>query len=298
MHHYRAYGLSISSEFELPELTPAPPSDAVDVVIEAGNVTVPVSHHGAEHAVHASGESISMEWPHIARFRVTGGRKITVDAEADADARLVRLLTVGQCLGVVLHQRGNLVLHASAVAIHGRGVIFAGHKGFGKSTTAATLHGRGHTLVADDVVSVDLSRDEPRLSVGSPQIKLWPGSVEAALGTAAEDLPVVTGLADKRAFMSPDRPAVDFVPLKFIFLLAGGDSIRLSRLTPHQGFVELVRFTYVPSLLRHSQSMKTHFAQCVALADRVPVIRLERPDDLSRLMRLAEVIEETVAREA
>jgi HPr kinase/phosphorylase len=48
-----------------------------------------------------------------------------------------------------------LLLHASAVAFSGRGVVILGASGSGKSALALALVGRGAALVADDRVLVE-----------------------------------------------------------------------------------------------------------------------------------------------
>lgn len=47
-----------------------------------------------------------------------------------------------------------LVLHASAVAFSGRGILILGAAGSGKSALALALAGRGAALVADDRVAI------------------------------------------------------------------------------------------------------------------------------------------------
>lgn len=57
-------------------------------------------------------------------------------------------------------------IHATAVAIRGRGVLFVGPSGSGKSDLALRLIDRGATLVADD--RVVLTRDGDRVLASSP----------------------------------------------------------------------------------------------------------------------------------
>jgi HPr kinase/phosphorylase len=53
----------------------------------------------------------------------------------------------------------SLTLHASAVAIRGRGVLILGPSGTGKSGLALALIGRGAALVADDRVTLTRAGD-------------------------------------------------------------------------------------------------------------------------------------------
>jgi hypothetical protein len=50
--------------------------------------------------------------------------------------------------------------HAASVAIHGRGVMFAGAKCAGKSTLSLALAARNHTLLGDEMAAVRISSNE------------------------------------------------------------------------------------------------------------------------------------------
>ncbi len=51
----------------------------------------------------------------------------------------------------------SLLVHASAVAVDGRGVLIRGRSGSGKSVLSLQLIAFGGTLVADDQVQLDIS---------------------------------------------------------------------------------------------------------------------------------------------
>jgi hypothetical protein len=90
---------------------------------------------------------------------VRKGREIIVDPIPGLEDKVLRLFVLGPALAVLLHQRGRLVLHASAAAIAGEVVAFMGRSGWGKSTAAAALYTRGHSIVADDVTAVQVNTD-------------------------------------------------------------------------------------------------------------------------------------------
>src|SRR5262249_55064163 len=103
----------------------------------------------------------------------------------------------GPVLGWVLRLRGGVPLHASAVALDGRGVVFLGPGGAGKSTLAAALVLTGAELVSDDLVPI--LEEDGRISIvpASPSLRLWPESVAMLFGDA-EALPRLSPAWDKR----------------------------------------------------------------------------------------------------
>ncbi|MCP3983833.1 MAG: hypothetical protein GY723_05560 [bacterium] len=60
-------------------------------------------------------------------------------------------------------------IHAVLVRVHGVGVLIRGPSGVGKSETALELIQRGHCLVADDVVEIEVG-DDGFLTGGSPEL--------------------------------------------------------------------------------------------------------------------------------
>jgi hypothetical protein len=63
------------------------------------------------------------------------------------------------------------------------------------------------------------------------------------------------------------------------------------RLEPQDAFVELLRNTFRPELVRALQGEVAHMQAVTGLAARVPVWRLERPwgfDDLEQMLDLIE----------
>jgi hypothetical protein len=90
----------------------------------------------------------------IGRFLMRQGREIVFDPDPSCEPRTVGLYLRGTCFAILLQQRGNLVLHASAIAAGGRAVLFCGPSGAGKSTMAALLCRHGYPLLNDDVCSL------------------------------------------------------------------------------------------------------------------------------------------------
>ncbi len=193
---------------------------------------------------------------------------------------------------MLLHQRGYLVLHASAVVCAGGAAAFLGASGWGKSTLAALLHARGHALVTDDVAAIDMA-GEPRVLPGTPQLKLWP-DVLASLGEDAEVLPRVHPQLDKRARAIEHGHHSEPVPLRRLYVLTDAPSRQIQPLSPRQALLELLRHSYGARTLQAVRRVE-HFRQCARLASEVPVRRLAAPRNLDALPALAGLIEEDCA---
>jgi hypothetical protein len=213
---------------------------------------------------------------------------------------VLRLSILGPVFALLLHQRGQFVLHASAVESAGGAVVFAGRSGWGKSTLAAALHARGCGMLSDDVTAISLGAGHPTVLPGFPQFKLWP-EVVISLGEAPESLPRLHPSFEKRARRVTRGFSQAFLPLRRIYVLAGGLAPTIELLKPHEALLELVRHWYGSRfddrLLQTDGAAVSHLHQCGVLANRVPVYRLRRPRPGQVLFDLASLVEEDLASE-
>ena len=70
------------------------------------------------------------------------------------------------------------MLHASAVRVGGKAVLFCGTSGAGKSTIAAALAQRGYPLITDDVCAIAAEGAAPLVYPDGRQLKLWAHAIE------------------------------------------------------------------------------------------------------------------------
>lgn len=299
MFAYITYGLAVSSDLALPELLPADAathSALPDIAIRLYDPAPPPVLPGTVEFSLAAHETVRIRSVDGGTFCVRGGREISVEPTPDADEDLLRLFILGPALAMLLYQRGLLVLHASAVSVFDCGAAFLGFPGQGKSTTAAALCARGHALVADDAVAVtpDTGGVHPLVWPGFPQLKLWPEASDA-LGVAYEQTFSLHRTYVKRALRLRERFSPESLPLKRLYVLAEGEERSIERLPPQEAVIELVRHSFATRLLSTLPG-GAHFSRCAALAKRLAVYRLTRPRDLAELPRLAELVEQDMAR--
>jgi hypothetical protein len=307
MYRYTAYGLDIASDIELPELMPArhdgncgTAANAPPATIRLGRV---VRRHDAEQEqgrilVWASPRDACVCYQGVATYHVTDGTQILIELAPGADDRAVRLFLLGPAISLLLHQRGLLVLHASAVSVGGQAVAFAAEKGEGKSTLAAALHAYGHPLVTDDLLAVEIDDNEcVRVYPGFPQLKLMPDSA-AQISATWQELPLLHPDYEKRGQIASDDFSAEPLPLARLFILSSGEDEAVAPLPPQQRFVELVRHSYLAQLLEFTGEGAEHFRQVVKLAQRVPVLRLQRRRSMAALASTVRLIEAEMAQPA
>jgi hypothetical protein len=186
--HYRISGLSVASELALPGAIPvadAPTSDAEVTVRRVSAIPVAANPQILGPNWSLDGDRFFLRVPRVADFLVTAGKDIAMQlapgvAEGDA---VVFLL--GTAFGVLLYQRGRIVLHASAVQVGDAAVLFCGKSGAGKSTIAAFLNERGHAHVTDDVCCIEFDAEgHPVVLSDGRMLKLW---LDAAAAIDAGD---------------------------------------------------------------------------------------------------------------
>lgn len=289
---YQAYGLIIYSALELPELSPAAGgAGTADLTIGPGRAGAPDGKAGARFAVGDAGE-IYISAREAGQFVVRAGREIVFERAAGASDDVLRLYLLGPVLALALHQRGWLMLHASAVAVGEQAVAFLGGSGWGKSTMAGALHQRGHAVVADDFVAVT-AEAAPRVYPGFPQLKLWPEAV-AALGAEPDELRRLHPDFEKQGRRLTAGFAPEALPLGRLFVLAEGETIAIERLDKLSALVELVRHSYAAQALPRLDAAE-HLRQCAALLRQAALYRLQRPRSLAALPAVAEAVEREAA---
>jgi hypothetical protein len=296
-YFYSAYGLNINSAVPLPELIPA--GSGEDVTVRLSNLSDSFLETELKDAVRfersgffvrVSTAAIFYHWNGVGRALIRNGSEVIIEPDPSIEKTDLSPFITGTILAVLLHQRGTMVLHSSAVIINGEGVAFLGEKGAGKSTFAAYLQLKGHRLITDDLVAVKFSGGEIETIPGFPRIRLWSDSLES-VGLNPEDLPRINKFINKRSLHCSKKFSISPVKLSRLYILSEGDEIEIERLNEKEAFIEIARYTYLSRYLQATGKIKEHFHQCQAVVKSVPVFKLQRPHDFGKLPELASKIE-------
>jgi hypothetical protein len=277
VHHYHLFGLTVASEIELCDLAPVAPHAVPDVVITRGTID---AAGAANHVPLPITDGSLLRIDHVASFAITSGNRIIVDAAPDVPARNVRLYLLGSAMGMLLHQRGLLPLHANAVEIDGRAVAFMGRSGAGKSTLAAWFHDSGHRVLSDDVCVVRFAADgRPLASAGLPRLRLWRDAVERS-GREVGHLP--RSYSGDESFekydvgVAADARGNGDLELAAVYLLGEGEAPAMTRLGGLASVEALFANTYRGAFVADTAGHRVHWQACVDLAGRVPIFGLQR----------------------
>lgn len=295
---YRGNGLLIRSDIALPEYNPCT-GGTPDAVIETSDAAKRAATRAEPQTWEYGGFQTSPDGPvlvvpDIASFLITQGRHIAVSPMDGADPGMVKLYLMGSAMGMLFHQRGQLILHGAAV-LPGTGApdpgisLFTGPSGAGKSTLSAHLAQLGHAVLGDDTL--------PLISGEAAAPVAWPGARVFKLCTdAVARLPgssfstVAEGY--EKVFVENQAPAPDRpTPLREIMLLERGEGpARLEPVNGLQAVAVIAGNTYRPEYLRMLGAEARHFEQVTQLITHVRVYRLTRPWDSNRMADVLDLL--------
>ncbi len=290
-HRHRVYGLTVATWIPFPELESAPAAAPVEAVFRLGEVPAALNGSKFDGARFQAAPGRLLAWiDGVARYLAVDGCEIIVQPEPSAIEGDLRALLLCSPMGGLLHQRGLLPLHASAIATPRGAVVFMGNSGRGKSTLAAHFAQHGFRVLTDDIAVIRFDEaGRPLAEPGLPQFKLWPNSV-SELGEAAENLPRLRPQMEKRALAFPDSFCREPLPLARLYALEADNQWPDIRLQP-QPVLDRMRLlldhTYRAQYLPGLGIQKAHFQSLSRVAAAVPVVRVSRPDDGK--FRLAEL---------
>ncbi|UFH51913.1 serine kinase [Spirosoma sp. KNUC1025] len=300
-HYYTAYGLTIGSAITLAYLKEINPAQA-DLTVKQEQL--PPHPPLQETKLHRAGlyarvaqngpNQIWLDWGPLGQFLALDGRELIVQSTT-TDESLLSLFTMSEAIGLLLFQRGYFLLHGSAVQLNGKGIVFVGEPGAGKSTTVAAFANRGVRIMSDDMVCIQINEQgKPYVIPAFSQIKIWEKSVDG-LQLPKGVMDRVREGANKFSWHEPVSFEENAIPLEQIYVLTAATSETASQLVPvSQRPIELLSYFPLPETLLHGEPLKDHFEKSVLIANSTPLYRLSRPANFAKLYEFVEHLKTTV----
>jgi hypothetical protein len=276
---YRAYGLAILSDAPLPELEVCGDEVPPQVRISAGRVAPGLpGRTGGGVLFEVSPGRFLLQMEGIARYLVSDGTGITVDAAAGADEDSVRLFLWSSIFGALLHQRGILPLHASAIETPKGAVLFAGASSRGKSALAAAFHARGYRVITDEICAIHSASAGFEAVPAIPRLLLWPDVIDESRLWAPNVRPA---RANIRKYHVPLETGFASAPSRihavYLLVTTNRSEYEISPISGQAKFVHLTDITFRWQFLSGMCAGNEHFRRVAALARDVRMWRLDRP---------------------
>jgi hypothetical protein len=303
MHAHIAHGLNIKSEINFPELPKISEEDTPkshqnnnpDITIKYGPVdyaSKKVLDQGAfriaSHYI-LTKDSVFLIWNDIDICEIKPN-KIIVNPYTGIEENFLRSLILGPAIGILLHQLGRLVLHASTIKINDSGVAFMGHNGAGKSTTTISLMKNGYPLVADDISSIEFKDNIPLVYPGIPRIKLWPESLELWCEDVESFL--IHSESRKRS-CHVDNFHNEIVPLKHIYVIENSEKTYLGPISPQEELIELIKNSYAANIFQNSYQ-KASLGEYAKMVKNVSIKQLNIERSLDKISEMVDLVERDV----
>lgn len=277
LNKYIVFGLKVESEIELPELRETK-FEKSDVQIQLGKVPRHLNRVFDKGVLYESAPGdLIIKLAAIGAFRVQNGNLITIKPSINATNDDIRLFLLGSAFGALLHQRGVLPIHGSAVSIKFGALIISGNSAAGKSTLAESLRLRGFTIIADDISVVTKNTDGCFvLQPGIPHLKLWRDVLDHF--KSSTDLERVRSNIEKYRKKIENPASNSHLVNQLIFLQTHNkEGFLFEKISGVEKINQLIRSTYRFQYVNGLGQIENHFKIISELASNTPITRIRRP---------------------
>ncbi len=178
---YTAFGLTIASQIQLPELFPVQADAPVQVKISLGQVPQTLDDSLLKNPWYeVSGNAYLLHVEGIADYYIQNGDTITIAPNEAASQEDIRVFLLTSVIAQLLHQRGAFILHGSAALIQDKAVLFLGPTIVGKTSLALELYQQGYPIVSDELCAIRMEMGKAVILPGIPRLTVWKDTLERA----------------------------------------------------------------------------------------------------------------------
>ncbi|MEG0307053.1 MAG: hypothetical protein RR636_03855 [Clostridium sp.] len=295
-HFYTVYGINLDSDIEVLEFVTR---DRVSeeknrVTMDYGQVSEEIKENiNKGSRMHISKESIWFHIDGVSTYWIQNGDSIIVEPCDNCDGNLMKIYIMGSVLGFLLLQREVMAVHGGTIVIDGRGVIFTGQRGAGKSTLTTALGQRGYFFVSDDVATINIE-GETSVEQGFPYHKLCVDALEN-MNYEKENYTSFQG-DGKVKYLVPDRSGFygEKAPLSAICEINVGDveKVQIEEVLGREKFNKIIKNIYRTEYISRMDGMKpSYFKQCMKVAKDIKFFKITRPRDKYTVDEQIQIIE-------
>jgi energy-coupling factor transporter ATP-binding protein EcfA2 len=295
LYSYCISGLAVRSEIALPGLNAAASDRGQpDVTIRRSPVPAVLDGAGTMGPTwQIAGKQFLLRIPNVARFLLSNGQDIAFEVESGGDVGDIPIFLLGTVFGILLHQRERIVLHASAVRVNGKAVLFCGSSGQGKSTLAAALTQRGYPLITDDVCAITVT------DVGTPMahpdgrhLKLWTQAIENL--DLKENRGARVRSCLEKYYVDPGQVYTEALPLGIVYALREAQPSHppgIERPNVVDASLVFRRNAYRPMLVSRMGQKANYFQVATTVADKAGIFFLTRALEFTAIPKVVSWLE-------
>lgn len=285
MNYYKVYGLNIKSEIEVRELSILEEFERkdIDVTLRYGNVNEDIKESISKGAK-ANFKSQNM-WFYIkgvATYHIYNGDTIIIEPCENADLTILRVYILGSVLGLVLLQRNMVAIHGGAIVIDGKGCVFTGDKGAGKSTITTALRNKGYKFLSDDVASINMG-EQNSINPGFGYQKLCEDTMEKLGYDTSKYEPFRSDMSIKYLVPAFEGFVSEEVPFNNMFELSVGDVDKV-QIEEVQGIEKIDKFMkniFRIEMMQYAGGVNSdYFNKCISIMKSIKFYKIIRPKDI------------------
>ncbi len=280
---YEVFGVVLASNVEFATLlapADAPPDVVFELVdspvVDRDNWGPPLRSEPGGFSMHRTGDVDVLLFVDEAVFFLRDER-ISCWLFDDSRTDIAEIRLFGGVLAYWLESRGIPTLHASAVVIDGRAVVFASGNGGGKTSLAAELMRRGHPLLTDDILPIELRDGVPFGRPGYPQVRMWPGEAERYAGGVSGLSLVHPAFAKLRVPVGDGgigvfcRDPVELEVVYFVYPIEGEAAAEFEPIPPVESVLRLAAASFAAPVAAVAPRPEERFRTLSQVASQVPV---------------------------
>lgn len=161
MKHYKIYGMHFLSDFEFVQLPPLSEEETMEPVrFRILEGVIPKEYKRDSTCYSEIDTKVCFLSNSTCYLWVENGSSITYEKKQGALESNLNAYLLGWGLAMLCFQQGKPAIHCSCVADDRGALLVSGRSGSGKSTVTSLLLASGYTLVADDMVVVDIGTEK------------------------------------------------------------------------------------------------------------------------------------------
>ena len=293
MYYYRIYGLYVVSDLEIPEAETVDDLEEGDLVIKKDILSETRNQSGGICLVVYNKSKASIQLGSGGTLLIQNGVQILYNEEALLDTKLLRESILGDGFGQAMYQRGDYMIHGSAVIYHNKVLMITGISGAGKSTlTLELLHQRA-IFMADDTVAIRLDNQIAYAYPGYPQQKLCEDAA-IAYGYHISDLIPISEERSKYAIsMISNYHSTRKVADILIGVEVGDvESVQILEIVGSEKLKFLLDASYVYKVYKKFAIPYSEMLKCISIANQIKMYKLIRPRTGNTVVQQAAVINE------